>query len=159
MSKPLICIATLMLISGCLSGQAPPKPEQKAVQDQQPAEPLKPKTIVGQKTQDIGKYDPAAGLKIVEADVQVSNPVTGALEAYGPMVQQISGMAIDQQVNFFHATHGHYPSYEEFMSQIVKNEKNPVRLPVLPGNRHYQYDEENHRLVVVERPEEDGLQE
>ena len=38
--------------------------------------------------------------------------------------------------------------YDEFMSQIIK--RNNIQLPVLPGNRRYQYDPEKFELVVVE---------
>ena len=46
---------------------------------------------------------------------------------------------------------GHFPKdYDEFMTQIIK--ANNIQLPVLPGGKQYQYDVENHRLVVVDAP-------
>jgi hypothetical protein len=36
------------------------------------------------------------------------------------------------------------------MEKIIK--ANNIQLPVLPGNKIYQYDVENHKLVVVEAP-------
>ena len=40
-----------------------------------------------------------------------------------------------------------YPDYDEFMSQVVK--KNDMWFPVLPAGAKYQYDEKNHKLVVI----------
>lgn len=137
---------------GCL--QATPLPQHPQAKQQPPAPPPpaeKPKSILHQTTQDIGKYDPAAGLEVVDPNVEVTNPVTGPLEAYGPVVQQISGLSIDYMVALYNAEHGRFPNYDEFMAQIVK--KNNVRLPVLPGKLQYQYDEKNHKLVVVKPPE------
>jgi hypothetical protein len=115
--------------------------------------PEKKQSILKKTTQEIGKYDPAAGLEIVEPDVQITNPITGPLEAYGPMVQQVAGISVDYMLTMFNAQHGRFPTYEEFMDQIIKNKQNPVRLPVLPGGLKYQYDEANHKLVVVRPPE------
>lgn len=48
--------------------------------------------------------------------------------------------------------HERYPKdHEEFMTQIIK--ANNINLPVLPGGRKYQYDVENHELVIIEAPE------
>ena len=35
------------------------------------------------------------------------------------------------------------------MEKIIKRHK--IELPVLPGKRQYQYDVENHELIVVEK--------
>ena len=112
-------------------------------------------SIIGKKTDDIGKFDPNANNKIVDSKVKVTNPITGPLEAYGPIMQQISDIQIKPAIDLFHATNDRYPKdYEEFMEQIVK--ANNIKLPVLPGNRKYQYDEANHKLVVVEQPAADN---
>lgn len=111
-----------------------------------------PNRIIGKKTQEIGKFDPNAGLEVSDSEVHVTNPITGPLEAYGPTVEQISKMQIDHAVQLFHAEHARYPDYDEFMTEIIR--KNNIQLPVLPGGAKYQYDEENHALVVVKKPEE-----
>ena len=110
--------------------------------------------IVGKTTDDIGEFDPKAENKIVEPKVKITNPVTGALEAYGPAVQRISESEIAHALNFYNAEHDRYPKdYEEFMEQIIK--ANRIKLPVLPGKKKYQYDVENHKLIVVDvAPEE-----
>jgi hypothetical protein len=148
---PVVLI--LWVLGGCLQATPlPPHPQAKKVEPAPPpAAAEQPKSILKQTTQDIGKYDPAAGLEIVEADVEVTNPVTGPLEAYGPMVQQISGISVDYMLALYNAEHGRFPNYDEFMAQIIK--KNNVRLPVLPGKLQYQYDEQNHKLVVIRPPE------
>ena len=64
-----------------------------------------------------------------------------------PEVEKISKMANDRQIQFFQIEHERYPTYDEFMEQIIKQYK--IRLPVLPGKHEYQYDVENHKLVVV----------
>ena len=57
-------------------------------------------------------------------------------------------MGIDHAVRIFHATEGRYPKdYDEFMQKVIK--ANNINLPVLPGGAKYQYDVENHKLVVV----------
>lgn len=101
-------------------------------------------------TNKIEKFDPAAGRKVSDSKGTYSNPITGALEMYGPTLERISKMEIDRAVQFFHAENGRYPNdYEEFMTRIIK--ANHIKLPVLPGKMEYQYDEENHKLVVVEK--------
>ncbi len=110
--------------------------------------------IIRKYTQEIGKFDPKAGREVSDSKVRATNPITGALEAYGPIVEQISKMQIDQFLIIYNVEHGHWPTYDEFMSQIIK--ANNVQLPVLPGKMEYQYDEENHRLVAVYPEKKEG---
>lgn len=122
-----------LAFSGCSDITAPPPPPQ----------PARPKT-----TTDIGEFDPEAGREVVEPDVTITNPITGALEAYQPLKQKIAGMGIDYALRLFHATEGRYPKdHEEFMTRIIR--ENNMRLPVLPNGLEYQYDVENHKLVVI----------
>ncbi len=108
-------------------------------------------SIIGKKTQDVGEFKPQAGAVVSDSKVRVDTPGLSGLQAYGPMVEQISKLGIEQAINIFNATEGRYPnSYEEFMTRIIK--ENNIQLPVLPGGAKYQYDVENHKLVVVEAP-------
>jgi hypothetical protein len=108
-----------------------------------------PNSIIGKKTQDIGKFDPNAGREVSDSKVRITNPITGPLEAYGPMVEQISKDHIDYALRLYEAEHGRYPKdYDEFMRDIIK--ANNIKLPVLPAQMKYQYDEVNHKLVVVQ---------
>lgn len=132
--------ACLLMLSFCLFGCMKSLEEQTKKSD---------KTIIGKTTDDIGEFNPKADNKIVEAKVEISNPVTGALEAYGPALQRISDTEITHALNLFNAENDRYPKdYEEFMDKIIK--ANRIKLPVLPGKKKYQYDVENHKLVVVD---------
>lgn len=105
--------------------------------------PARPKT-----TDQIGEFDPAAGLETVPARVVITNPITGPLEAYQPLRQKIAGLGIEHAVNLFQASEGRYPKdHDEFMSRVIK--ENNMRLPELPAGLSYQYDVQNHKLVVV----------
>jgi hypothetical protein len=109
----------------------------------QSSAPAKPKT-----TQDIGEFDPNAGTEVVSNKVQITNPLTAALEAYQPLKQQIAGLGVEHAVNLFQALEGRYPKdYDEFMQRIIV--ENNMRLPSLPNGLAYQYDVPNHKLVVV----------
>lgn len=138
-------IACLLMLAVSLCGCS------KSLQDQVKKSDT---NIVGKTTDDIGEFDPKANNKVVEAKVEITNPVTGALEAYGPAVQRISEGEIAHALNLFNAENDRYPKdYDEFMDKIVK--ANRIKLPVLPGKKKYQYDVENHKLIVVDvTPEE-----
>lgn len=111
-----------------------------------------PNSIVGKKTQDIGKFDPTAKQQVSDSKINAS-PGTAAIGAYGPTMERISKIEIDHAINLFQAENGRYPKdYDEFMEKIIK--ANNIQLPVLPAKGQYKYDEENHALVVVrEAPE------
>ena len=88
---------------------------------------------------------------VSDSKVRVDTPVLAGLQAYGPIVEQLSKGAIAQALNLFNASEGRYPnSYDEFMTRIIK--ENNIQLPVLPGGKKYQYDVEKHELVVIEAP-------
>lgn len=110
-----------------------------------PAE--KPQNIIGRKTQEVGEFEGDQ-----EADLQVkqsANPYAAATGAYGFAVSEVSKMAVEKQLQIFNAMNDRYPKdHEEFMREIIKGGN--IQLPVLPGNRRYQYDVENHELKVVE---------
>lgn len=110
-------------------------------------------SIIGKKTQDIQEFDPKAGRKVSDSKVEVTNPITGSLQAYGPMLEQISKTYIDHALALYNAETGKYPKdHKEFMDKIIK--ANNIELPVLPRGMQYQYDVKEHKLVVVERAEE-----
>jgi hypothetical protein len=132
MSYLKVSLLLTILAAGCSDLTPPP-----------PSAPAKPKT-----TTDIGEFDPDAGSEVVEPKIHISNPITGALEAYGPMRQKIAGMGIEYAIRLFQASEGRYPKdHEEFMTKIIA--ANNMRLPVLPQGLKYQYDVENHKLVVI----------
>ena len=112
-----------------------------------------PNSIIGKTTQNVGQYDPNANAKVSNSKIDATDPITAPTSAYGPMLEKISKIEIDANLNIFNANEGRYPKdHEEFMTKIIKEYN--VKLPVLPGGKQYQYDVENHRLVVVDAPVE-----
>lgn len=151
-----VAAGAMLVATGCpnLADLKSDKPPEVETADEKPDDDSGEKSgsILKKKTQDIGRYDPSAGLEVSDLKVRATTPGLAALEAYGPMVGKVSTAAVDQQVAMFEIENNHYPTYEEFMEQIVKRYN--VELPVLPGKAKYQYDEANHRLVVVAPPED-----
>jgi hypothetical protein len=128
---------TLALLAGCmdsLSKQVQKKPNEG---------------IIGKKTDKIKEFDPNAAHQVVsDSKVKADDPVLYAMQAYGPMVEQISTMYIDHAIDLFHASEDRYPrDYKEFMTRIIK--ENNIQLPVLPGGAEYAYDVEKHKLRIV----------
>ena len=99
-------------------------------------------------TDDIGEFKAEDGKKTVSSKVKMSNPVFGALEAYEPTKQKIGEMQIQHSVDLCNVTEGRYPKdHEEFMTKVIK--ANSIRLPKLGPGKQYQYDVQNHALMVV----------
>ncbi|HEV8067304.1 MAG TPA: hypothetical protein VGP76_06190 [Planctomycetaceae bacterium] len=136
-TSALVGSLTLAILSGCMDSLA--KQTQKKPNE----------GIIGKKTDDIKEFDPNAAKQIVsDSKVKVDDPVLYAMQAYGPMVEQISTMYIDHAIDLFHATEDRYPKdYNEFMTRIIK--ENQIKLPVLPGGAKYAYDVEKHKLRIV----------
>ncbi|VAX40231.1 hypothetical protein MNBD_PLANCTO02-1344, partial [hydrothermal vent metagenome] len=93
------------------------------------------------------------GWELQDSKIKITNPITGPLEAYGPGMQQASEFGVTRKIKMYYARHGKYPTYEQFMSEIIKHPKDPMRLPVLPYKAKYMYDEANHKLVVIKNPD------
>ena len=143
--RTLACLSICVLLTGCGS----------ILDDQVKKSNGK---VLGKTTQDIQKFDPNAKQEVSDSKVRIDTnditaPVTGPLQAYGPALEQISKTHIKHALDLFNATEGRYPnSYEEFMDKIIK--ENNIQLPVLPFGHKYQYDVANHELVVVKPPAE-----
>ena len=133
------CAFCLILVTACGCGM-------QSLEDQTTKSP---DSIIGKKTQDIGEFDPKAGAKVSDGKINATDPITAPLSAYGPIMERFSEIQITPVINLFHATEDRYPKdYDEFMEKIIK--ANNIKLPVLPGGKKYQYDVENHKLVVIE---------
>jgi|SRR5262245_4483645 len=132
----------LILCAGCLESSA------------KPANDGSDKGIFGKKTQDIGQFDPNKQNQVVsDQKIHATDPITGPLSAYGPMVEKVSIESVNYAIQLFNASEGRYPKdHEEFMERIIK--ENNIQLPVLPYKGRYQYDAANHALVVVRDPED-----
>jgi hypothetical protein len=134
MKSGSLCGLSLVVFAGCdsLANQAKKDPN----------------SIIGKKTDKIEKFDPNAKQVVSDSKVKVDDPYLYALQAYGPMVEQISTMYVQHAVDLFQASEGRYPKdYNEFMTRIIK--ENQIKLPVLPGGARYAYDVENHKLKIV----------
>ena len=137
------CAVCLMIAAACGCGTQSLEEQTKK----------SPDSIIGKKTQDIGQFDPKAGAVVSDSKIEATDPVTAPTSAYGPMLERISKSHIEHALNLYQAAEGHYPKdHDEFMTNIIK--ANNIQLPVLPGGKKYQYDVENHKLVVVDAPTE-----
>lgn len=111
-------------------------------------------SIIGKTTQEIEKFDPNANIEISDSDVEMTNPITGALEAYGPALEKHFKGQVNYAIELFRAEKGRYPNdYEEFMEVVVK--QGQIKLPVLPGDWKYSYDEEAHDIKVIRHLDEE----
>lgn len=110
-----------------------------------------PNAIFHKTTQDVGKFDANAKQDVSDSKVRVTNdPILYPLQAYGPAMEQVAKLGVDQRIATFYAIEGRYPKdHDEFMEKIIRDPDNPVKLPVLPYGDKYQYDVANHTLVVV----------
>jgi hypothetical protein len=128
---------SLFLAAGCTEAKS------------KPADDNSGKGIFGKKTQDIGEFDKNKANQVVsDQKIHATDPITGPLAAYGPMVERISMIEITSALNLFNAENGRFPrDHEEFMEKIIK--ANNIQLPVLPYKGQYKYDVEKHELVVV----------
>ncbi len=132
-------LAALMTASIFFVGCAG-EPEIKTVKEKSPPKPTM--------TDDIGEYNADKGKEVVDSTVKVSNPLTYALDARESALEQVAEFPIIQGVQLFHATEGRYPKdHDEFMTRVIK--ANKIKLPALSKGKRYEYDVENHKLMIV----------
>ncbi len=134
-----LLIACGLLLFGCTPPESTTKKENTG--------------IFGKKTGEIGEYDPNAGEKVSDSQIdqkRLAVPLIGSAAAIGPLMEQSAKLAVTQALNFFNAEHGRYPKdNEEFMEKVMVYYQLDGKLPLLPGGSTYQYDVENHQLVVI----------
>lgn len=132
---PIATSLCMMAVIGCDPVPTPPSPAAGG-------------GVLLKTTNKVEEFDPKAGKQIQSDDVVITDPLFASLQAVGPIKQRIAGLGVDHAVRLFQATEGRYPKdFDEFMARII-NENN-MRLPSLPKGLSYQYDVENHKLVVV----------
>ena len=112
-------------------------------------------SIIGQHTTDIrpankelaqGRAQPASP-RIVARD-----PISIQGNAYVSIVGRASIENMKHAVDLFHAEYDRYPKdYDEFMTVIIK--PHGIGLPVLPPYQKYVYDENEHKLIILEYPD------
>jgi hypothetical protein len=124
------CALVLILATGCMDPPAPPAPKSNA-----------PPTI--------SEFDSAADKQVIQPKAKVTDPITGPLAVLKNVELKLPTLDIEYAVNLFQASEGRYPaSLEEFMTRIIQ--ENNIRLPQLAPGQEFQYDVENHKLVIVQ---------
>lgn len=144
MHKRLIFIACLVSCLFCFGCKKPKSLAEKGEEKSNTG-------IIGKKTDEVGEFDPAAGRKVKDPKVKNYNPLNPAssMRVLDSTNQRLAQMGITRAVELFHAAQGRYPKdHDEFMEKIIR--ENGIKLPVLSGKKEYQYDVQNHKLIVVE---------
>jgi hypothetical protein len=110
-------------------------------------------SIIGERTTDIR---PKSELKQENAQpasskIVAKDPISIQGNAYVSIVGQAAINNMKHAVDLFHAENDRYPKdYDEFMSAIVR--PHGISLPQLPPFRKYAYDENEHKLIIMEYP-------
>ncbi len=142
-----VSIASLLML--CITvGCNPPTPKKKVAKEKGTATGILNKT-----TTKVGEWDPDAGLEIVVEDGEDINMINRNMKTLGKVTHQVAQMKVKQSLELFRASEGRYPkSHEEFMSKVFKVyvEKLPEPLTTC----EYQYDVENHELLIVKKKSE-----
>ncbi len=139
--KKLILCALLMA-TGC--ADSTPNSQAKVKKPQEPGK--------------VTEFDPNSGAVEVDHKQKITDPITGPLAALQNAKIDIPQLAIQHALDLFNAAEGRYPnSFEEFMTRVIK--ENQIQLPQLPQGMEFQYDVENHKLLIVKAqgaPAKDG---
>ncbi|MGE5194844.1 MAG: hypothetical protein ACM3U2_20320 [Deltaproteobacteria bacterium] len=140
----VILLGCVVCFAGCLDFSTKPVAEEK-----KPAKSeVTGEGIFKKTTREVGKFDPNAAHQVVsDQKINATDPITGPLAAYGPILESFAILQIKQDIIAFEVEAGHYPTYEEFMEKIING--NGRDLPVLPYKGKYMYDEGKHQLLVV----------
>jgi len=138
-------IAIVLLSSFCLAIGCGPPP--------QAAKKKKPQGILGKRTQDIGEWDPDAERTLRQEGGDNVNIINHQSQTLSYAIHETARLQVKRALSYFNAETGRYPeSHEEFMEKVVK--KYGVKLPQPVTTAEYQYDVENHELLVVEKKKE-----
>jgi hypothetical protein len=156
----------LAVVAGCDQPGGPARPQTRApgivgVNLDDAAEPapapapppeVKPRPLIGAKTQDIGDAQKEKQSGGVPAPKQISkDPFRVYGSAYVSIISQASILNIKHAVDLYQAETGEYPkTHEEFMEKIINNK---IALPGLPPYQKYVYDVSTHELGIWEYPE------
>ena len=117
-------------------------------------EPVKPRPILGERTQDIrdAKDAAPAGGVVASQKIVAKDPILLVGNAYVSIVGQASMLNIQHALDLYQATNGEYPkTYDEFMTNVIK--ANNIALPTLPFYQEYHYDVPSHSLMIYEYPD------
>jgi hypothetical protein len=110
--------------------------------------------IIGQRTaeiRDANKELKQEGAKVASTRIVAKDPITVTGNAYVSIVGRASVLKIQQAVDLYRAANDRYPKdTDEFMSEIIR--ANNISLPQLPPYQKYAYNENEHKLIVLEYP-------
>ena len=149
---PLVLVAV-----GCNEPRYPGKKVQRQEESAppEPPAPSKPRDVIGKTTQDIRAAEPEIkeqGAKVVSPKIVAKDPILLTGNAYVTMIGKASVLQIEHAMKLYQAANNRYPTnLQEFMDEIVK--PNGIRLPTLPHYQEYGYDEQEHKLVILEYPD------
>lgn len=139
----LAAAASLALLAGCEPDKSP-KPQQREI--------LKKTTqVVLPMAAELAK-----GAVVLSGEIKDYDPLFGGGRVYNSATGTISAMAVTQALEMYKAQNDDkYPvGFQGFMDEIIKVGKpDGIQLPMRPIFQDYGYDEENHKLVVLEYPE------
>ena len=111
--------------------------------------------IIGQRTTDIRPATnelKQGGARPASPRIVARDPISIQGNAYVSIIGQASINNIKHAVDLFHAENDRYPKdYDEFMTVIVK--PHGISLPQLPPYQKYAYDENEHKLIILEYPD------
>ncbi|AMV40817.1 hypothetical protein [Planctomyces sp. SH-PL62] len=89
---------------------------------------------------------------IEKPKITAKDPITLQGNAYVTMIGQTSILQIQHAMNLYQAANDRFPkNYDEFMAEIIR--ANNIALPKLPHYQEYGYDEQQHKLVILEYPD------
>ncbi len=119
------------------------------------AKPTDSGPIIGRRTQDVrnAAVELKKGGEVASTRIVARDPITLTGNAYSSIIGQASILSIQHALDLYRATNDRYPrDYDEFMAEIIK--ANNIALPVLPPYQKYGYDENEHKLIIIEYPAE-----
>lgn len=147
---PLVLVAI-----GCEEPRHPGKKREEASAPPEAPAPYKPRDVIGKTTQDIRAAEPEIkeeGAKVASPKIVAKDPILLTGNAYVTMIGKASILQIEHAMKLYQAANNRYPKdLQEFTDEIVK--ANGIRLPVLPYYQEYGYNEEEHKLVILEYPD------
>jgi hypothetical protein len=152
-------LLALTALAGCTEPRQVSKGGKKNAVAHAPAPAVEtekePEFIVGRRTQEIVPVnsEAAQGADVIEKPkITAKDPITLQGNAYVTMIGQTSILQIEHAMRLYQATNDRYPrDYDEFMAEIIQ--ANNIALPKLPHYQKYGYDEQQHKLVILEYPD------
>jgi hypothetical protein len=145
---PWLCLGICALGPGCgveprhVGGERNVPTETKA----------EPQSIINRRTQEVHNAAteiPKGQAKLATTKITATDYIPIQGNAYVAIIGQTSIQSIKHALDLYHAENDRYPKdYDEFMTVIIK--ANNIALQKLPPYQEYGYDEQEHKLVILE---------